>query len=99
MPFRSAHHIVGALVAEVEEADVGLEDAPDALVQLVLAGSADPRAVELASQAGIAEELRAAASLEAAIASCDVVGGTAPARVGAALAAARERIDREMGGR
>lgn len=99
VPFRSAHHIVGALVAEVEEADVGLEDAPDALVQLVLAGSADPRAVELASQAGIAEELRAAASLEAAIASCDVVGGTAPARVGAALAAARERIDREMGGR
>jgi hypothetical protein len=36
--------------------------------------------------------VRAAASIEAALASADVVGGTAPERVRAALRAARERL-------
>ena len=59
-----------------------------------LAGSDDPTAAALAGEPGIGDELRAAASIDGALASCDVIGGTAPARVAAALAAARERLDR-----
>jgi argininosuccinate lyase len=46
----------------------------------------------LASDKRIAAELRGAATIEAALASCDVEGGTAPARVKSALAAARKRL-------
>jgi argininosuccinate lyase len=97
VPFRAAHHVVGSLVAQAEEAGLGLEAIPDALVELVLAGSGDPAAAGLSTVPGIGGELRAAATLEAALATCDVVGGTAPDRVRAALAAARERLDREAG--
>jgi argininosuccinate lyase len=95
IPFRSAHHIVGSLVAQAEEAGLELERLPDAMIGLALGASGDPQAAVLASDPRIADELRAAAGLEAALASCDVVGGTAPSRVRAALAAARERLDRE----
>ena len=95
VPFRAAHHVVGGLVVEAEEAGLGLDEVPDALIALALGGSGEPRAAELATDPGIATELRAAATLEAAVAACDVIGGTAPGRVRAALAAARERIDRE----
>ena len=63
-------------------------------VTAALAGSDDTTAAELADEPGIADELRAAASIDGALASCDVIGGTAPTRVAAALAAARERLDR-----
>ena len=42
---------------------------------------------------GSARRCAAAASLDGALASCDVIGGTAPTRVAAALAAARARLD------
>jgi hypothetical protein len=51
--------------------------------------------VGLAVEPGIGGDLRSAAGLDGALASCDVVGGTAPNRVKAALAVARKRLDRE----
>lgn len=90
--FRRAHHIVGSLVAQAEEAGVGLDDVPDAMIGLALGASGDPTAAALAAEPGIGDALRAAASLDGALASCDVVGGTAPARVAQALAAARARL-------
>jgi argininosuccinate lyase len=91
--FRTAHHIVGSLVAEAEAEGVGLDAIPDAMVGLALGASGDPAAAGLASDPGIGDALRAAASLEGALASCDVIGGTAPTRVAVALAAARARLD------
>ena len=93
IPFRTAHHIVGSLVAQAEGAGVGLDDIPDAMVGLALGASGDPAAADLAAEPEIGDELRAAASLDGALASCDVVGGTAPTRVAAALEAARARLD------
>jgi argininosuccinate lyase len=92
VPFRAAHHIVGTLVAQAEEAGIGLEAVPDGMVGLALAAGGDDQARSLAEEPGIGDELRAAASIEGALASCDVIGGTAPARVAQALAAARERL-------
>jgi len=94
IPFRSAHHIVGSLVAQAEGAGVGLDEIPDAMVGLALGASGDPAATDLAAAPGIGDALRAAASLDGALASCDVIGGTAPTRVAAALAAARARLDK-----
>jgi argininosuccinate lyase len=95
VPFRAAHGVVGSLVAQAEEAAVGLDALPDATIGLALGSAGDATARALASDAGIGDELRAAASIEGALASCDVIGGTAPARVAAALAAARDRLARE----
>jgi argininosuccinate lyase len=97
VPFRTAHHVVGRIVAEADRRGATLPDLPDEAYIGALGADADPAATELALRPGIGAELRAAAGLEAALASCDVVGGTAPARVAAALAAARVRIDRERG--
>ncbi len=58
-----------------------------------LRGVDDDAATALAGESGIGPDLRAAASVEAALAAADVVGGTAPARVRTALAAARRRLD------
>jgi argininosuccinate lyase len=93
IPFRAAHHVVGALVAAAEKDEIGLDAVSDAAVASALAGSDDPTAAALATERGIGDELRAAASIDGALASCDVIGGTAPARVAAALTAARERLD------
>jgi argininosuccinate lyase len=93
IPFRAAHHVVGALVAAAEKDGIGLDAISDAAVASALAGSDDPTAAALATERGIGDELRAAASIDGALASCDVIGGTAPARVAAALTAARERLD------
>ncbi len=93
IPFRAAHHIVGSLVAQAEGAGVGLDELPDAMVGLALGASGDPAAAGLADDPGIGEALRSAASIDGALASCDVIGGTAPTRVAAALAAARARLD------
>ena len=90
--FRAAHHIVGSLVAEAEKDGVGLDGLLDGSFAAALAASPDERARSLAADAAIPVALRAAASLEGAMAGCDVVGGTAPARVHAALDAAKARL-------
>ncbi|HEX7590600.1 MAG TPA: hypothetical protein VF375_01510, partial [Candidatus Limnocylindrales bacterium] len=90
--FRAAHHIVGALVAEAERGGVGLDALDDATIAAALATSDDVVALKLANDAAIPTKLRAAAALDGALASCDVVGGTAPRRVAAALAAAKARL-------
>jgi argininosuccinate lyase len=94
IPFRAAHHVVGALVAGAEKEGIGLDAVPDAAIAAALAGSDDATAAALTDDPGIGDELRSAASIDGALASCDVIGGTAPARVAAALTAARERLDR-----
>jgi argininosuccinate lyase len=95
MPFRAAHHAVGALVARADAAGTGLEDLDDDAIRSELSASDDDVARRLADDPSIGAALRAAADVDAALASCDVIGGTAPARVQAALAAARARLDRE----
>jgi len=95
--FRAAHHIVGSLVAQAEGEGLGLDAVPDAMVGRALAASSDPGAATLAAEPGIGDALRQSASLEGALASCDVIGGTAPTRVAAALAQARARLDRPVG--
>jgi argininosuccinate lyase len=92
VPFRVAHHIVGSLVAQAEEAGLGLDEVPDAMLGLALGAAGDERARALAEDAGIGDELRAAAGIDSALAGCDVIGGTAPGRVAEALATARRRI-------
>ena len=92
IPFRAAHHIVGSLVAQAEEAGLGLDELPDALLGLALGAAGDETARQLAQEPGIGGELRTAAGIDGALAGCDVIGGTAPARVAEALARARERL-------
>jgi hypothetical protein len=46
----------------------------------------------MAEDAATGAMLRAAASIDGALASCDVVGGTSPRRVADALAVARARL-------
>jgi argininosuccinate lyase len=93
IPFRAAHHVVGSIVTQAEEAGLGLEEVPDAMIGMALAASGDEGARWLAEEPTIGDELRAAASIDGALASCDVVGGTAPHRVAEALAAARARLE------
>ncbi len=95
VPFREAHHIVGALVARVESAGLGLTELADADIASVLAASEDQLAASLATDGSMGARLRAAAELDNAIARPDVIGGTAPARVHAELAAAAERLGME----
>jgi argininosuccinate lyase len=93
VPFRAAHHIVGSLVAQAEEAGLGLDEVPDGMLGMALAAAGDEQARALAEEPGIGDELRAAAAIDGALASCDVIGGTAPQRVASALAAARSRLE------
>ena len=79
VPFRTAHHVVGSLVAHAEEAGIGLDELPDDTIAAALSrrrradgGGAWP------TEPGIGGDLRAAAGLDGALASCDVIGGTAP---------------------
>ena len=90
--FRSAHHVVGTMVAVAEGRGEALEDLADADIARALEGSDDEVATRLAGEADIGPALRAAASVEGAVAAADVIGGTAPVRVRAAIAAARERL-------
>jgi argininosuccinate lyase len=92
VPFRTAHHIVGSLVAQAEGEELGLDEVPDAMIGLALGAAGDETARALAGEQGIGEAIRGAASVEGALEACDVVGGTAPGRVAAALAAARDRL-------
>jgi argininosuccinate lyase len=91
VPFRAAHHIVGTLVAQAEEAGLTLGAVPDGMIGLALAAG-DDQARSLAGEPGIGDELRAAAGIDGALATCNVIGGTAPERVGSALVAARARL-------
>jgi argininosuccinate lyase len=93
IPFRVAHHVVGALVAQAEEAGLQLDAVPDSMIGLALGASGDPGAQALAADPAIGDTLRGAASVDGALASCDVIGGTAPTRVAEALAVARRRLD------
>jgi argininosuccinate lyase len=95
VPFRAAHHVVGALVLDAEAAGTRLDALDDDMIRGALAGAEDESVRGLAGDAGIGEALRAAASIDGAMASSDVIGGTAPKRVAAALRAARKRLDRE----
>ena len=92
VPFRAAHHAVGALVARAETAGVTLAELEDAVVGDALSATDDPTARSLAGDQAVLAELRNASAIEAALASCDVIGGTAPRRVADALAAARARL-------
>ncbi len=93
VPFRSAHHVVGALVAEAERAGLPLPGLDDATIRAALLASEDPTAAGLSDETGVGELVRASASIDGALAACDVVGGTAPDRVASALAATRARLD------
>jgi argininosuccinate lyase len=93
IPFRSAHHIVGALVAQAEEAGLRLDEVPDSMIGLALGAAGDATAQTLAADETIGEVVRGAASVDGALASCDVIGGTAPTRVAEALLAARRRLE------
>jgi argininosuccinate lyase len=95
IPFRAAHHVVGTLVAEADAAGTGLDALDDDAIRAALGVSGDDTARRLADDPSIGTTMRAAADIDAALASCDVIGGTAPARVGQALTAARARLDRE----
>jgi argininosuccinate lyase len=93
VPFRAAHHIVGGLVGGAEAEGIPtLAGLPDEAFRAALDGSDDPVARKLAKEKGMAAALRAAATLEGSLGSTDVVGGTAPARVASALAAAKARL-------
>ncbi|HEX7195419.1 MAG TPA: argininosuccinate lyase [Candidatus Limnocylindria bacterium] len=76
VPFRDAHRRIGGLVAEAEAAGRDLADL-----------SADDLDAALPELAGVPMP-----SLAEAVAAADVHGGTAPQRVRAALAEARERL-------
>ena len=73
VPFREAHGVVGALVADAERRGCRLDELPDEAF------------AELRDLPASPAELRSAATLEAAIARPRVTGGTAPERVREAL--------------
>ncbi len=94
VPFRAAHHIVGGLVGGAEAEGIAtLAGLPDEAFRAALDGSDDPTARALAHERGIAAALRSVATIEGSLAAADVIGGTAPDRVAAALAAARARLE------
>ena len=66
--FRTAHHIVGSLVAEAEAAGVPLDGVSDAMIGLALGAAGDATASDLATDPGIGDALRTAASIDGALA-------------------------------
>jgi argininosuccinate lyase len=92
VPFRVAHHVVGSLVGAAERRGIALDQLDDDTIVAALRAAADEHAQRLAAESGIAAAIRASASIEGALAAADVVGGTAPPRVHAAVRAARERL-------
>ena len=94
VPFRVAHRIVGSVVRQVEAAADRLDEAADPVWHDALMAAGDPTAEALASDAAIGSALRNATMLEVALGRPDLIGGTAPRRVAAALAEARRRLDR-----
>jgi len=90
--FRAAHHVVGRLVRAAEARGVAPDALTDEEIDTALASSDDPVANGLAGDAAASLDVRAAASIDAALARPDVIGGTAPVRVAAELAAAARRL-------
>ena len=80
VPFRDAHWRVGELVATADAAGCDLSELPRATLTTALPELADLDPI--------------VPTLAEAVAAADLPGGTAPNRVRAALAAARERIQR-----
>ncbi|MGH6614761.1 argininosuccinate lyase [Sphingomonas sp.] len=76
IPFREAHHITGSAVKRAEELGIALDKLP----------IADLQAIDARIDARVYDVL----SIDASVASRTSFGGTAPARVRAAIAAARE---------
>jgi argininosuccinate lyase len=76
IPFREAHHITGSAVKRAEELGIALDKLP----------IADLQAIDARIDARVYDVL----SVDASVASRTSFGGTAPARVRAAIAAARE---------
>ena len=95
IPFRAAHHVVGSLVAQAEAAGVPLDAVDDAMIGMALGASGDPDAEALAADPGIGELLRSAASVEGALAACDVTAARRPPGSRRPLAAARKRLGTE----
>ena len=79
VPFREAHHITGRAVKRAEELGVMLDKLPLADLQAI--------------DARIDDRVYGVLSVDASVASRTSFGGTAPARVRAAIAAAREGED------
>ena len=92
VPFRAAHHVVGDLVRRAEAHGSALDGLADGELAAGLATSGDPVARRLADDSRVLADLRASATVDVAIERCDVIGGTAPARVRAELAAAARRL-------
>jgi argininosuccinate lyase len=92
VPFRAAHHVAGRLVGAAEAAGLALDEVPDDAVAAALRASDDEQAVALADDEAVPDLLRGAATVDGALARCDVIGGTAPSRVHAELAAHEERL-------
>ncbi|WP_163959587.1 argininosuccinate lyase [Sphingomonas insulae] len=78
LPFREAHHVTGRAVKRAEELGVRLDQLAYAEFQAI-----DPR---------VNESLYDVLSVDASVASRTSFGGTAPANVRAAIAAARETL-------
>jgi argininosuccinate lyase len=78
MPFRQAHHVTGSIVKLAEDRGCGLEDLALSEMQAV--------------EPGITEDIFSVLAVENAVASRLSAGGTAPARVREAIAAAKERF-------
>lgn len=87
VPFRTAHGLVGALVAEAERSGVELDSLTTDSIADVLRSADDPTARSFASDDARLRIILDAARLENALRRFDVIGGTAPARVAAALEA------------
>ena len=92
LPFRSAHHVVGALVAAAEARGVMLDSVTDEEVSTALGTVDEAVAATLAADRRTPALIRSAASIEGSLAGADVIGGTSRARVRDALAAARGRL-------
>jgi len=81
IPFREAHHITGRAVKLAEERGIALDALPLGDLKAI-----DPR---------IDDRVFGVLSVDASVASRTSFGGTAPARVRAAIAKAREDLERE----
>lgn len=92
VPFREAHRLVGGLVRHAEERGVALQSLDDMVIGQAFRESEDAAARALATSPDVPGLLRAALSVDAALARPDVIGGTAPARVAAELALAADRL-------
>ncbi len=77
LPFRKAHRATGAIVKRAAELDCDIAELPLAELQAI--------------EPGITKEVYRVLSIERAVESRSSFGGTAPAEVSAAVAAARER--------